>query len=29
VFDLAHEKLINIVGRYGILNEYSWVSAAP
>ena len=27
--DLAHEKLINIMGRYGILNEYSWMSATP
>ena len=27
LWDLAHEKLINIIGRYGILNEYSWMSA--
>ena len=29
LWDLAHEKLINIIGRYGILNEYSWMSATP
>ena len=23
LWDLAHEKLINMIGRYGILNEYS------
>ena len=27
--DLAHEKLTNIIGRHGILDEYSWMSAAP
>ena len=29
LWDLAHEKLINIIGRHGILNEYSWMSAHP
>ena len=29
LWDLAHEKFINIIGRYGILNEYSWMSATP
>ena len=27
--DLAHEKMINIIGRHGVLNEYSWMSATP
>ena len=27
--DLSHEKLNDIIGRYGILNEYSWMSATP
>ena len=29
LLDLAHEKLIIMIGRYGILNEYSWLSATP
>ena len=29
LWDLAHEKLINIIGRHGILDEYSWMSATP
>ena len=28
LWDLAHEKLINIIGRHGILNEYSKVKMA-
>ena len=27
--DLAHEKLVNIIGRHGILDEYSWMLATP
>jgi hypothetical protein len=27
--DLAHEKSININGGYGILDQYSWMSAIP
>ena len=27
ILDLAHEKLIIIIGRHGILDEYSWMSA--
>ena len=27
--DVAHEKLINMIGRYGILKEYSEMSATP
>ena len=27
--DLAHDKLINIIGRHGILDGYSWMSARP
>ena len=29
LWDLAHEKLIDIIGRHGSLDEYSWMSAAP
>ena len=29
LWDLAHEKLINIICRYGILNEYLWMLATP
>ena len=29
LWDLAHEKLINMIGSYGILNEYSSMSATP
>ena len=29
ISDLAHEKLIDIIGRHGILNEYSGMSATP
>ena len=29
LWDLAHEKLINIIGRHGILDQYSWMSATP
>ena len=29
LWDLAYEKLINIIGRHGILDEYLWMSATP
>ena len=29
LWDLAHEKLIDIIGRHGILDQYSWMSATP
>ena len=29
LWDLAHEKFINIIGKHGILDEYSWMSATP
>ena len=29
VVDVADENLVNIQGRYGILDQYSWVSSIP
>ena len=29
IWYLAHEKLINMIGRHGILDDYSWMSATP
>ena len=29
IWDLAHEKLIDIIGRHGILDEYSWCQLHP
>ena len=26
LWDLTHEKLVNIIGRHGILDQYSWMS---
>ena len=26
---VAHEKLINTIGRHGILDQYLWVSVMP
>ena len=26
LWDLANEKLVNIIGRHGILDQYSWMS---
>ena len=27
--DVAHGKLINMIGRHGILDQYSWMSVIP
>ena len=29
LFVVAHEKLINIIGRHGNLDQYSWMSVIP
>ena len=29
LWDLAHEKLIDILGRYGTLDQYLWMSVHP
>jgi len=29
LLDVAHEKLINVTGRHGILDQYLWMSVMP
>ena len=29
LLDVAHGKLINIIGRHGILDQYLWISVMP
>ena len=29
ILDVAHGKLINIIGRHGILDQYLWMSVMP
>ena len=29
LLDVAHEKLINIIGSHGILDQYLWMSVMP